>query len=72
MAQYCRYCSFLVTGNGVYCTKLNKEISERAAKNTNKCKSFELDPTDAFWENEKGYMPRETARKGCDGQLSLF
>lgn len=53
MAQYCRYCSFLVTGNGIYCTELNKEISEKYAKRVNKCNSFNLNTIDAFGENEK-------------------
>lgn len=29
--QYCRYCIWLVTGNGIYCTKRNREYSEQYA-----------------------------------------
>lgn len=72
MAQYCRYCSFLVTGNGIYCTELNKEISEKYAKRVNKCNSFYLNTIDAFGENEKGYTPRQLKQKEYNGQLRLF
>ncbi len=72
MAQYCRYCSFLVTGNGIYCTELNKEISEKYAKRVNKCNSFNLNTIDAFGENEKGYTPRQPKQKEYNGQLRLF
>lgn len=58
MKQYCRYCQHLVTGNGTYCTLLNREMSDASAKRVNYCKDFELNPIDAFWENEKGYQPR--------------
>lgn len=72
MAQYCRYCTFLVTGNGICCTELNKEISEKRAKSVNKCNSFDLNTIDAFGENEKGYTPRKPKQKECSGQLSIF
>lgn len=66
MAQYCRYCSFFVTGNGSYCTKKYIEISDKYAKRTNHCKEFELNPMDAFGENEKGYCPREQKTQDDD------
>lgn len=72
MKQYCRYCSFLVTGNGIYCTELGKEISETSAKSTNQCRSFDFLSIDAFGENEKGYVPRVPKKKQCDGQMELF
>lgn len=72
MTQYCRYCAHLVTGNGIYCTELNKEISERTAKKTNKCKFFCLNTIDAFGENEKGYTPRKNKSKNIPGQIKLF
>ena len=59
MAQYCRYCNNLVTGNGTYCTFHMKELSDSYAKRTNKCKDFEFNPIDAYGENEKGYTPRK-------------
>lgn len=57
--QYCRYCVYLVTGNGIYCTKRKREYSEQYAKSTNNCGDFELNVIDAFGENERGYQPRE-------------
>ena len=27
---------------------------------------------DAFFENEKGYKPREPKKEQCDGQIKLF
>lgn len=63
MAQYCRYCSWFVTGNGNYCTKKQIEPSDSYAKSTNRCKFFDLNPIDAYGENEKGYQPRKMTRK---------
>lgn len=72
MKQYCRYCSYLVTGNGIYCNKLDKDISESNAKSANQCRFFEFLNSDAFWENEKGYRPRKPKKIQCDGQMNLF
>ena len=58
MKQYCRYCTHLVTGNGIYCTKRKRTYSESYAKSTNNCGDFELNVIDAFFENERGYHPR--------------
>ena len=58
MKQYCRYCTNLVTGNGIYCTAKNKEIKESTAKAVNHCKEFELNKMDAFFETD-GYKPRK-------------
>ena len=68
--QYCRYCAFLVTGNGIYCTKRNREYSEQYAKSTNNCGDFELNVIDAFGENEKGYIPREPKPITEDNQMT--
>lgn len=70
MAQYCRYCRFLVTGNGIYCTKRSREYSEQYAKSTNNCGDFELNVVDAFFENEKGYQPREQKQTVDDNQIT--
>lgn len=76
--QYCRYCGFLVTGNGIWCIAKNKEVAESTAKRTNKCPHFAFCPTDAFFENEKEYKPRkeyklrEKRMNQCDGQLSFI
>lgn len=45
-------------------------MSEVSAKRTNNCKDFELNPIDAFHENERGYVPRQKVVKTYD-QLSL-
>lgn len=74
MAQYCRYCNNLVTGNGIYCTAKKREIAESTAKSTNKCKLFELNYLDAFCENMDGYKPRKpltSTGKKCDGQMKI-
>jgi len=57
MTQYCRYCAYLVTGNGIYCWHRNKELSEEQTKRTNKCKDFCFSSMDAYSYNE--YHPRE-------------
>ena len=56
--QYCRYCIWLVTGNGIYCTKRNREYTEQYAKSTNNCGDFELNVVDAFGEDGQGHQPR--------------
>ena len=63
MAQYCRYCQHFVTGNGNYCEIKHTEPTDRQAKAPNKCREFELNPMDAFGENEKGYQPRKSGRR---------
>jgi len=71
MTQYCRYCSWFVTGNGNYCEAKQFEPTDKYAKNPNKCRDFDLNPIDAYAENEKGYQPRKKKRN--DGkQLSMF
>lgn len=71
MAQYCRYCCYLCTGNGIWCDKQGREIREATAKSPNRCHDFAFCPMDAFAENEKGYRPRTQKKKQCDGQLKL-
>lgn len=70
MKQYCRYCVYLVTGNGIYCTKRKREYSEQYAKSTNNCGDFELNVIDAFGENERGYQPRESKPMVDDRQIT--
>lgn len=59
MAQYCRYCSWYVTGNGNYCEKRMIEPTDEYAKKPNHCRHFDLNPIDAYGENSKGYQPRK-------------
>lgn len=71
MKQYCRYCCYLVTGNGIYCEKREHTMSKAAAKATNNCHDFAYNLQDAFMENEKGYRPRQPKKKQCDGQIKM-
>ena len=71
MKQYCRYCIYLVTGNGIYCTKRKREYSEQYAKSTNNCGDFELNVIDAFGENKRGYQPREPKPEVDDRQITF-
>lgn len=59
MKQYCRYCCHLTTGNGIWCDKHQRTYSEKYAKTANNCGDFEMNVVDAFFENERGYQPRE-------------
>lgn len=40
-------------------------------KRSNKCKDFELNPTDSLCENPTGYKPRPRMNKN-DGQISFL
>ena len=69
MAQYCRYCSWFVAGNGEYCEAKEWEPTEKYAKSPNRCKLFELNPIDAYGENLDGYKPRDPKKqKKPDGK----
>lgn len=52
MKQYCRYCVYLVAGNGTYCEAHEKELSDSYAKRANSCKDFEFCRTDAYGEKD--------------------
>lgn len=74
MAQYCRYCSSLVVGDVAWCTEKKKEIPEHLAKTTNYCPHYDLNPMDAYGENEKGYQPRckkQPQDENLPGQMSI-
>ena len=58
MTQYCRYCNNLVTGNGIYCEVLCRELPERYCKHPTRCKQYEFNQIDAFGENPRPYRPR--------------
>lgn len=75
MKQYCRYCTGLVTGNGIYCTTLNKEKTEASTKVVNYCKHFEFCEIDAYDLDHKYKPKRQIPRNSDDeieGQLSIF
>ena len=59
MAQYCRYCSYMVCGDANYCEIKDRCYSDEHIKHTNQCKDFELNPIDALRLNDKCYRPRE-------------
>lgn len=66
MKQYCRYCSHLTTGNGIWCDARQREFPEAYCKAVNTCKYFERNPMDAFFENTKGYKPRQQKQPNED------
>lgn len=61
MAQYCRYCSELVTGNGIYCQAKNKELSEEYTKRVNRCSQFDFLSLDAY--SDRTYQPRRKRKE---------
>lgn len=69
MKQYCRYCCYLVTGNGIYCEKRENTLSESAAKAANKCRDFSYNPQDAFMENEKDISQDRPKRSSVTDRL---
>ena len=74
MAQYCRYCSELVVGDLAWCSVKQKEIPEHLAKTTNYCPHYDLNPIDAFGENEKGNQPRhkkDPEEEQMPGQMDI-
>ena len=58
MAQYCKYCTYMVCGDANYCSIKEKLYSEKYICNANKCKHFELNPIDARGTG-KEYKPRK-------------
>lgn len=68
MKQYCRYCVWLVTGNGTYCMEHEELVSDSKAKHTNNCKDFSFCEIDAYGETN-GYKPRSPkVFKAQDGE----
>ena len=76
MKQYCRYCSALVTGNGIYCSTLNKVRTEASTKVVNYCKHFEFNEIDAYdLEHKykpKASRPRDSSDETLEGQMTIF
>lgn len=48
----CRFCSHLVTGNGIYCCAHRRTYSEGYTKRRNDCAEFEFNPMDAYFERD--------------------
>lgn len=61
MKQYCRYCIWLCTGNGIWCDMHEKELAESTTKTVNNCKDFSFCEADAYMETD-GYKPRAPRR----------
>ena len=68
MKQYCRYCAGLVTGNGIYCTFLNKEKTEASTKAVNYCKHFEFCEIDAYDLDHK-YRPKRKTQRNSENEM---
>lgn len=68
----CRFCSHLVTGNGIWCYAHQRCYSEAYTKRKNECKEFEFNPIDAWFINDytEPVEPRpmvETLRMELEG-----
>lgn len=56
MAKYCRYCANMVSGDANWCEVKQRTFSDEQICRTNRCKDFELNPTDSL--TGKTYKPR--------------
>lgn len=70
MNQYCRYCSALTTGNGIWCEARKTTLPEPYTKRKNFCIDFEFCEIDAYDLDHK-YTPRVPKKKQVDGQMRL-
>lgn len=70
MSQYCRYCAELYTGNGIYCSAKDKELSEAYTKRVNFCKYFARCDFDAY-DTGRRYHPRQKREKAPLKQISI-
>ena len=65
----CRWCTALVTGNGIYCQTHDKCLSESYTKRVNKCKDWNFVNIDAYTFGE--YKERVRNDKQVKGQITL-
>ena len=56
MAKYCRYCANMVSGDANYCEVKQRTFTDEQICRTNRCKDFELNPTDSL--TVRTYKPR--------------
>lgn len=56
MAKYCRYCANMVSGDANYCEVKQRTFTDEQICCTNRCKDFELNPTDSL--TGRAYKPR--------------
>lgn len=65
-----------MTGNGIYCTFLNKEKTEASTKVVNYCKHFEFNEIDAYDLDHKYKpkvkKPRDSLNDVIEGQMTIF
>lgn len=66
MKQYCRYCAYLVTGNGTYCEAREEELSDNYAKRVNTCKDFSFCRIDAYGGKDYADNVGMKAKLTCD------
>lgn len=66
----CRWCSELVTGNGIYCQAKQRCYSESYTKHVNNCTDFQFVNMDAYTFEE--YKPRVRHNQNIEGQVSIF
>nr|DAJ66126.1 MAG TPA: hypothetical protein [Caudoviricetes sp.] len=71
MAQYCRYCVYMVCGDSNWCEKKKWTFTDREICRTNKCREFELKPIDALQVNKNGYRPRKERQIAEDNQIKM-
>ena len=73
MTQYCRYCSFCIDGDALYCTDHDEVLTDKKVRQVNHCKDFALSPVGDVFTGRQ-YQPRKskslTACDGCE-QLEL-
>lgn len=66
MKQYCRYCAYLITGNGTYCESHEEELSDNYAKRVNTCKDFSFCRVDAYGGKDYADNVGLKAKLTCD------
>lgn len=74
MTQYCRYCSFCIDGDTLFCVNHEKVMTDSEVRRVNHCADFDLSPTGDIFTG-RPYTPRKgkplKAYDGCE-QLELM
>lgn len=61
MAQYCRYCANMFSGDANYCEVKQRTFTDEQICRTNRCKEFELNTMDSL--TGRTYKPRTATYK---------
>lgn len=73
MTQYCRYCSFCIEGDVLFCTDHEEVLTDSQVRRVNHCNDFDLSPLGDIFTGRQ-YKPRKgrplKAYDGCE-QLEL-